>query len=103
MRVTKLLGALTSLVCAGMLIGGIAVKPAGAAETPAAERVGLQRTGPGTFSIDVDGADVRTVCRAIAEFSGRNIVVSREVRASVTVKLTDVNWKDALHTILFVR
>ena len=101
MRVTKLLGALTSLVCAGLLIGGIAVGPAGAADTSASDRVGLQRTGPGTFSIDVDGADIRTVCRAIAEFSGRNIIVSRDVHAAVTVKLTDVNWKDALRTILY--
>ncbi len=101
MRVAKLLGALTSLVCAGMLIGGIAVRPAGAAEVSASDRVGLQRTGPGTFSIDVDGADIRTVCRAIAEFSGRNIIVAKEVKASVTVKLTDVNWRDALHTILY--
>jgi len=101
MRVAKLLGTLLSVVCAGLLIQGIVVGPARAEDEAASEKVGLQRTGPGTFSIDVDGADIRTVCRAIAEFSGRNIIVSREVKALVTVKLTDVNWRDALRTICY--
>jgi type IV pilus assembly protein PilQ len=90
-----------SVLCAGVLIAGIAVGPARAEDEAASEKVGLQRTGPGTFSIDVDGADIRTVCRAIAEFSGRNIIVSRDVKAQVTVKLTDVNWRDALRTICY--
>ena len=101
MRVAKLLGTLMSVLCAGVLIAGIAVGPARAEDEAASEKVGLQRTGPGTFSIDVDGADIRTVCRAIAEFSGRNIIVSRDVKVQVTVKLTDVNWRDALRTICY--
>jgi type IV pilus assembly protein PilQ len=69
-------------------------------DASAMEEVGLERTGQGTFSLDVDGADIRTVCKAIAEFSGRNIVVAEGVKASVTVSLHDVDWKDALRTIL---
>src|SRR2546426_3168650 len=98
MGIAKLLGALASLMCAGLLVGVLAW-PAGA--QTASQRVGLQRTGPGTFSIDVDGADIRSVCRAIAEFSGRNIVVGREVKASVSVSLQNVSWRDALKTILY--
>ncbi len=100
MRIAKLLGALTSVMIACTLVGVMAC-PVVAAESSASQRVGLQRTGPGTFSIDVDGADVRTVCRAIAEFSGRNIVVGKEVKASVTVALQNVSWRDALKTILY--
>ena len=100
MRIAKLLGALTSVMIACTLVGVMAC-PVVAAESSASQRVGLQRTGPGTFSIDVDGADVRTVCRAIAEFSGRNIIVGKEVKASVTVALQNVSWRDALKTILY--
>ncbi len=99
MGIAKLLGALASLMCAGLLVGVLA-GPA-AAESSASQRVGLQRTGPGTFSIDVDGADIRSVCRAIAEFSGRNIVVGKEVRAAVSITLQNVSWRDALKTILY--
>ena len=101
MRTVKMLGALAGLMCVGLLLGALAAVPAANADDPATQRVGLQRTGPGTFSIDVDGADIRTVCRAIAEFSGRNIVVAKDVRASVTVKLQNVAWREALRTILY--
>jgi len=99
MRIAKLLGALASLTYAGLLVGVMAC-PAVAAPT-ASQMVGLQKTGAGTFSLDVDGADIRTVCRAIAEFSGRNIIVSKEARATVTVSLHNVNWRDALRTVLY--
>jgi type IV pilus secretin PilQ/predicted competence protein len=82
---------------------GLAVLMAPVAQgaTPSAtQRVGLQRTGPGTFSIDVEGADVRTVCKAVAEFSGRNVVVAGGVKAVVTVSLQNVGWEEALRTIL---
>ena len=101
MRIAKLLGAFASVGCAGLLAAAIAVGPAPAAEQPGTPKVGLERTGPGTFSIDVDGADIRTVCRAISEFSGRNILVGREVKAVVTANLKNVGWKEALRTILY--
>ena len=41
------------------------------AQSSAGSTVGLVRTGTGTFSLDVDGADLRTVLRAISEFSGQ--------------------------------
>jgi type IV pilus assembly protein PilQ len=64
------------------------------------QEVGLERTGEGSFSLDVDGADIRTVIKAIAEFSGRNIVVGENIKAIVTVTLRNVGWRDALRTIL---
>jgi len=79
----------------------LAAVPARAAYQPTAiQEVGLERTGDGSFSLDVDGADIRTVVRAIAEFSGRNIVVADNVKKTVTVQLKNVGWRDALRTIL---
>src|SRR5262249_33350650 len=98
MGIAKRFGGLASLLYAGLLVGGLAWP---AAAQTASQRVGLQRTGPGTFSIDGAGADIRSVCRAIAEFSGRNIVVGKEVRASVSITLQNVGWREALKTILY--
>src|SRR5262249_50879595 len=57
-------------------------------------------TGPGRFSIDVQGADVHTVLRAIAEFSGHNIVAGKDVKGTISVTLKDMPWHDALTTIV---
>lgn len=53
-----------------------------------------------TMSINMQNADIRTILRAIADFSGRNIIASPEVRGTVTVALTDVPWREALDVIL---
>ena len=98
MRIGRVLSGLLGVAAA---LGLSFVQPAHAAYQPTAmKEVGLERTGEGTFSLDVDGADVRTVVKAIAEFSGRNIVVAEGVKAVVTVTLKDVSWRDALRTIL---
>ncbi len=95
----------TGRVLAGLIsmVGVFAVLQAGVAtaqESRAGEQVGLVRTGSGTFSLDVEGADIRTVVRAIGEFSGRNIVVGKDVRATVRVRLSNVGWQEALRTVL---
>jgi len=79
----------------------LAATPATAQQSSSAvQQVGLERTGAGTFSVDVEGADIRTVVRAIAEFSGRNIVVGTNVKATVKASLKNVGWQDALRQIL---
>lgn len=62
------------------------------------ERTRNADAGP-RVSLDVQGADVRTVMRSLAEYSGSNIVVGKEVLGNVTVNLTEVPWVDALNTI----
>jgi type IV pilus assembly protein PilQ len=62
--------------------------------------VGLVRTATGSFSLDVDGADLRTVLRAIAEFSGRNIVLGTNAHGTVRIQLKNVAWQDALKAVL---
>ncbi len=60
---------------------------------------GVTRTGSGRMSIDVQGAEVRTVFRSIAEFSGRNVVVGKDVKGQVSLHLTDVPWMEALTAV----
>jgi len=85
---------------AGILLA-VATVPAGAqAPGSASSSVGLVRSGGGSFSLDVDGADLRTVLKAISEFSGRNIIVGQNVRATVHITLHNVAWQDALKAVL---
>lgn len=53
-----------------------------------------------TMSINMQNADVRTILRAVADFSGRNIIAAPDVAGPVTVALTDVPWREALSVIL---
>ena len=98
MRIGK--ASLGLILAIGGCLGLLLATPAGAQESTAMKQVGMVRTGAGTFTMDVEGADIRTVVRAIAEFSGRNIVLGKDVRATVKVSLRNVSWEDALRTIL---
>jgi type IV pilus assembly protein PilQ len=66
----------------------------------AAQQMGIVETGPGRLSIDVQGAEIRTLLRAFAEFSGRNIIVGKEVKGQVSVSVRDTPWRDAMASIL---
>ncbi len=52
------------------------------------------------MTIDVQGADIKTVLRSISEFSGVNIIAGPEVEGAVVIHLKNVPWKEALDTIL---
>ena len=52
------------------------------------------------ISLDVQEAEIGTVLRSLAGFSGTNIVASPRVEGKVTVKLEDVPWEEALAVIL---
>jgi len=52
------------------------------------------------MTIDVQGADIKTVLRSISEFSGVNIVAGPDVEGPVVIHLKNVPWKEALDTIL---
>ena len=97
MRLGKVQMGLVVLACAWLVA---VTAPTASAQNGTMQQVGLVRTGTGTFSIDVEGADIRTIVRAISEFSGRNIVVSKDVKGIVKVALKNVGWQDALRTIL---
>jgi type II secretory pathway component GspD/PulD (secretin) len=52
------------------------------------------------ISLDVKDADIRDVLRSFGQLAGVNVAIDPEVRGSVTVRLTDVRWEDALDVIL---
>ena len=81
-----------------------------AVETPAprdadrvtieAERVVHDPADTRRMSLDVQGAEVQTVLRSLSEFSGKNIVASKEVKGQVTLRLRNVPWRHALDIVL---
>ena len=72
---------------------------AGAAYAQARPATGLTSTGAGRMSLDVQGAEIRTVLRSISEFSRKNIVVGKDVKGQVSIQLKDVPWRDALTAV----
>lgn len=51
-------------------------------------------------SFDFKEADVRDVLRVLADVSGLNFVISQDVKGTVTLKLTNVPWDQALDVVL---
>lgn len=51
-------------------------------------------------SLDFQNADVKNILRLLAEVSGYNIITTPEVQGSVTLRLIDVPWDQALDIVL---
>ncbi|MGH7808508.1 MAG: secretin and TonB N-terminal domain-containing protein, partial [Thermodesulfobacteriota bacterium] len=51
-------------------------------------------------SFDFKDADIRDVLRILADISGFNIIVSSDVKGSVTLKLANVPWDQALDVVI---
>ncbi len=59
------------------------------------------RLSPGErISLDLKDADIRDVLRSFASMGGVNVVIDPDVKGSVTVRLHDVTWENALDVIL---
>ncbi len=54
----------------------------------------------GAVTLDFKDADIQNVLRVLAYKSGVNIVASKEVIGTVTIRLVDVPWEQALAVIL---
>jgi type IV pilus assembly protein PilQ len=52
------------------------------------------------ISLDFQNADIHDILRLIAEVSGLNIITGPEVKGTVTTRMMDVPWDQALDTIL---
>lgn len=59
-----------------------------------------QGSGGRRITIDVMEADIRTVMRSISDVSGLNIILPEDYETSVTARLENVGWRDALTAIL---
>lgn len=57
-------------------------------------------TGGRNITVDVVDANLRTVLRSISDVSGLNIILPENYTASVTARLKNVGWRDALTAIL---
>ena len=53
-----------------------------------------------TVSLDFQNADVRNFFRTFSEVSGFNIILSAEVSGSISIRLKDVPWNEAMEIIL---
>ncbi|MDD5565921.1 MAG: secretin N-terminal domain-containing protein [Candidatus Omnitrophica bacterium] len=64
------------------------------------EVVAKDEGGQLRVDLDVKDADIRDVARAFARISGMNIIVSDEVRATVSLRVQSTDWREALTMIL---
>jgi type IV pilus assembly protein PilQ len=55
---------------------------------------------PGSFSMELENADVRDILRALAKESKLNIIISEEVTGKVTMNFHNVSFDDAFLSIL---
>ncbi|MBU4375890.1 MAG: secretin and TonB N-terminal domain-containing protein [Candidatus Omnitrophica bacterium] len=58
-----------------------------------------ERIAPGNITVDFKEADIRTVLRILSEKSGVNIVASKDVAGTITIRLNNVYWEKALDII----
>lgn len=85
---------------------GSAVNAAAAAEPPPVKKpVTEHRRHHGSKAISMNFQDipVRTALQLIADFNGFNLVTTDSVQGSLTLRLEQVPWEQALDTILQVR
>lgn len=61
---------------------------------------GVQAAKPQKVTLMVDDVPVAQVLQALAEQEKLNLVVSPDVRGTVSLHLTDVPWKQALQTVV---
>jgi len=89
--------------------GTVVVKPENTertfAESPAAalkERLTFnqQRSQQPRITVTYPGSDIRDVIAAFATFSGRTIVIGKDVQGTVTAEIKDQPWDVALQAIL---
>jgi type IV pilus assembly protein PilQ len=57
-------------------------------------------SGGRRITIDVVEADIRTVMRSISDVSGMNIIIPETYQGTVTARLRNIGWGDALMAIL---
>ncbi len=77
----------------------IEIKPVTAAQKEAQAKAKFKYTGR-RLSLNFQNIRTRAVLQLIADFTGKNIVVSDSVKGSLTLRLKNVPWDQALDIIL---
>lgn len=52
------------------------------------------------LSLDFNGIDIKSLLRIIGDFTGKNVVVSDSIQGTITLRLKDVPWDQALDIIM---
>ena len=60
----------------------------------------LSRKPATKVSFDFMDADIRNVLRVLTDVSGKNIVISDDVKGKITIKLDNVSWDEALEMVI---
>src|SRR5262249_56002468 len=77
----------------------VTIVPPTAPQVPTAPTAIPQYQGE-LISIDIKDYDIKDFFRLISEISGLNVVLDPNVSGTVTLKLTDVPWDQALDVVL---
>ncbi len=95
---------LAAAACAALVMTATASPRRRAAkpEPRSVPAVALSLSAGDTISLDLKDADLKDVLRTFAKLARLNIAIDPEVRGSVTVRLHDVPWDQALDVILQV-
>ncbi|MGR8953165.1 MAG: type IV pilus secretin PilQ, partial [Gammaproteobacteria bacterium] len=77
-------------------------RPLTSAEKEVLETQRAKYTGD-RLSLNFQDIDIRSVIAVLAEFTGQNVVAGDDVTGTVTVKLDDVPWDEALDFIMMTK
>lgn len=77
-------------------------RPLTSAEKEAIETQRAKYTGD-RLSLNFQDIDIRSVIAVLSEFTGQNVVAGDDVTGTVTVKLDDVPWDEALDFIMMTK
>jgi type IV pilus assembly protein PilQ len=76
----------------------VAAQQASPAGQPSAEQ--MSQDGRGLMTLNFQNIDIRSLLQVMADFTGLNLVVSDSVTGTVTLRLKEVPWAQALNIIL---
>jgi type II secretory pathway component HofQ len=94
---------LVAAACSALAVPGTASSrrlPAKSGPSKAPPEAAGSRYAGETISLDLKDADLKDVLRTFAKLARLNIAIDPEVKGSVTVRLHDVPWDQALDVIL---
>ncbi len=77
-------------------------RPLSNEEKEALDRSRTKYTGD-RLSLNFQGIEVRSVIAILAEFTGQNVVAGDDVTGTITLKLDDVPWDEALDFIMMTK
>lgn len=77
-------------------------RPLSSGEKEALERTRVKYTGA-RLSLNFQEIDIRSVIAILAEFTGQNVVAGDDVTGTITLKLDDVPWDEALDFVMMTK